>query len=211
MKKFFQTFTLITLSFVSVTAAYSYPFYAGVSGGYGSTTWRGLVPSTDKQNDALSISIPIDVQEGGEMWGAQVGYEFTPHFAIEASYKHYPEAVIHFDANSLFALDNDDKVRFVSSTESLSLMAKVMINILDSNARFYSSAGIANLHRKDDVLKQWILTPTFGVGFNYNFNEHFMGELGMNYTAGYGESELSPADTFIPFLYSVLIGFSYRF
>lgn len=211
MKRFFPIILGLLINLLTAPKALAYPFYFGISGGYGSTTWKGLVPSADKQNEALSISIPINVQEGGEAWGAQLGYEFTPHFAIEASYKHYPKATIHFDTESLFAFDNNNKIRFVSNAESLSLMAKAMIGLLDTNIRFYSSAGIANVHRKDEVLSQWLLSPTFGLGFNYNFNQHFMGELGINYTAGYGESELNPAETFIPFLYSVFISFSFRF
>ena len=51
---------------------------------------------------------------------------------------------------------------------------------------------------------------TFGVGFVYNISEHIMTELGVNYTAGYGESELNPAQDYVPFLYSGFLKLAYR-
>lgn len=201
----------VIISGCAISLAYSYPFYAGIRGGFGSTTWKGLVPRQENQNFALNISTPLEVKEGGGLWGAIVGYEFTPHFAIEAAYQHYPYARVNYDADSLFAFDNNDSTRFITATETASLMGKIFVNFADTNVRVYSSAGVANIHRNDQILHHWILSPTFGVGFNYNFSEHFMGELGANYAAGYGESELSPADDFIPFLYSIFFSIAYRF
>ena len=145
------------------------------------------------------------------MWGAQLGYEFTSHFAIEATYKHYPKATINFSQDSLFAFDNNDRTLFKSYTQQAALMAKIMARFLETNVHIYSSAGVADCHREDEILNQWQILPTFGIGFNYNFSQHFMGEIGGNYTAGYGESELSPADNFLPFLYSIFFSLSYRF
>ena len=79
----------ILLSLFLISSSFARP-YAGISGGYGMTTWKGLIPPPDKQNFAIMISTPLEVDEGGGMWGALVGFEFTPHFAIEGSYKHFP-------------------------------------------------------------------------------------------------------------------------
>ena len=76
--------------------------------------------------------------------------------------------------------------------------------------RVYSSVGVAQVHRWDDMNENNRIAPTFGVGFNYNFAEHVMGELGANYTAGYGESELNPAKDYVPFLFSVFFKVAYR-
>src|SRR5262245_58450979 len=76
---------------------FQHPFYVGVLGGYGSTTWDGLVPTEENQNIALSLSTPLMVREGGGVWGLFAGYEFIPFFAIETSYMHYPAATITFD------------------------------------------------------------------------------------------------------------------
>jgi len=50
-----------------------------------------------------------------------------------------------------------------------------------------------------------------GGGFNYSFTEHLMAEFGFNFTAGYGESELNPANDYVPFLYSGFFSMAYRF
>ncbi len=188
-----------------------HPFYIGLTGGYGSTTWEGLVPSKANQGAALNISAPIFVKEGGGLWGAVIGYELTNFFALEANYRHYQKATITFDPDSLFAFDNDDETVFNTRTETTALMAKIMMGFPRTDLKAYSSFGVAGVHRVDTLKKQWKTTPTFGVGFNWSFSEHIMGELGANYTAGYGESELNPSEDYIPFLYSLFINLSYRF
>lgn len=189
---------------------FSHPLYLGFSAGYGSTTWDGLVPSAENQNLALSISTPISVKEGGAVWGFLAGYEFSPYFALEANYTRYPQASIFFDEESLFAFENDGRLDLKTETETGSLIAKFMLFIPRTNVRVYSSLGIAQVHRWDDINENNRIAPTFGLGFNYNFAEHLMGELGANYTAGYGESELNPAKDYVPFLFSVFFKVAYR-
>lgn len=191
--------------------AFKHPFYLGVVGGTGSTTWEGLVPSQENQNIALSMSTPIHVHEGGNVWGFLTGYEFTPYFALEANYLHYPDATIHFDSMSLFSFKNDGLLEFTTQTEMFSLIGKIMLIIPNSKIRVFSSAGFAEVHRKDMNKNQWRASPTFGVGFNYHLTDHFMGEFGGNYTAGFGESQLNPADSYFPFLYSVSLRLAYCF
>lgn len=185
-------------------------FYIGVNGGFGATTWDGLVPLQEKQNIALSISAPVKVYEGGGVYGAFAGYEFTPYFAIETSYRHYPSAKIIFDQFSLFAFDHEDRLSFDSRTYTVNLMAKVMLILPNTTARLFSSFGVAGVHRSDELIQQWQPSPTFGAGFNTYISQHLMAEFGFNYTAGYGESELNPAYSYIPFLYSVTLGLAYR-
>lgn len=211
---FWSTLCCWTLGFAEKPASntpFRYPAYIGVAGGYGSTTWQGLVPSASNQNLALSISTPTWVDEGGFTWGMLAGYEFSPYFAIEASYAHYPDATIVFDSTSLFAFENDGKTELVTHTDTVSLMAKLMLIIPHTQIRAYSSAGAARVLRTDDVNRNWRISPTFGVGLNYEITAHLMGELGANYTAGYGESELNPANDYVPFLYSVQLKLAYRF
>lgn len=185
--------------------------YAGAIGGFGSTTWEGLVPSQKNQNSAINMSTPIRVSEGGGVWGLMAGYEISPYFALEANYTHYPTASIGFDSMSLFTFDHDGLEQFDTETESYGLSAKVMLIIPNSNFRVFSSAGIANLHRKDLILDDWRLTPTFGLGVNYRLSEHLMAELNGNYTAGFGESQLNPTDSYFPFLYSASFRLAYFF
>lgn len=191
------------------SAAKNHSLYLGALGGYGSTTWEGLVSTT--QNDALNLSAPIDAKEGGGVAGFFTGYEFSPYFAVEASYIHFPSATIYFDQQSLFSFDHNERTSFATNTEAVNLLAKVMLKIPQSKFRVYSSAGIGNVHRKDLITNQWHLGPGFAVGLNYLFNEHIMAEVNGTYIAGFGESQLNPANTYIPFLYTGNLRLAYLF
>lgn len=185
--------------------------YAGAMFGFGSTTWEGLVPTKANQNLAINMSTPISVREGGRTWGFLAGYEFTRYFALEANYIRFADANIAFDEVSIFSFDHDGSRSFNTQTEAYSVMGKIMLVVPNTDLRVYSSAGIANLHRQDMIMDDWRITPTFGVGVNYHFTEQIMGEIGGNYVAGFGESQLNPTDTFYPFLYSVSFRLAYLF
>lgn len=187
------------------------PFYIGLHGGIGSTTWRGLVPSEKNINEALTTSTPILVEEGGPVYGVFGGYEFTPYFAIEANYRHYQSATVTFVELSFFAMDHDDRLHFNTRTESGSLMAKVMLTVPNSIVKVYSSFGLSVVHRADELTKQLQKSPSFGLGLNFNVSPRVLVDFGLNYTAGYGESELEPCKSYIPFLLSGGMGIAYRF
>lgn len=192
-----------------VSDRFHYPIYVGITGGYGETTWGNLVPK--EANVALSVSTPLRVNEGGGMWGVYAGYEVIPYFAFEASYMRYPNADLYFDEMSLFSFFHDNVMEFTTRTETVSLIGKIMLIIPHTNIRAYSSFGAAEVHRFDAYVNRWRLSPTFGAGFNYNFNKRLMMELGTEYVAGYGQSELDPSTHYIPFLYSVFLRLAYRF
>lgn len=194
-----------------VRELYKYKFYAGGVTGGGSTTWNGLVPAEANKNNAISISTPILVKEGGAVWGFFGGYEITPYFAIEANYMHFPRAIVTFDEESLFAFDSDGVTDLVTRTQTGSLMGKVMLIIPNSHFRLYSGAGIATVWRRDQIDAEYRISPTFAFGLTFNINQNLMFELGGNYTAGYGESEINPVNDFIPFLYSFYGKLALRF
>ncbi|MGC1181793.1 outer membrane beta-barrel protein [Legionella sp.] len=204
-------FLFTPLCKAEIKSPYQYPFYLGLIAGYGSTTWQGLVANEQNQNLALMLSTPIEVEEGGATWGVLAGYELSPYFAIEANYMRYPNSTIYFNEISIFSFTHDGMLSLNTKTESISLMGKIMLLVPHSNFRIYSSTGAAALYRRDIIVDNWRLTPTFGVGVNYNFTEHLMGELAGNYTAGFGETQLSPADTYFPFLYSITARIAFRF
>lgn len=188
---------------------YRYPTYAGLTFGYGATTWGYLIPPDE--NAAMNLSTPNKVSENGTLWGFFLGYEFNPNFALEASYMHYPEAKVYFDPSSLFTFDNDGLSGFTSHTQSIAIVGKFMIPIpRNTNFRAYSSAGAAGVHRDDIVNNSWTVSPNFGVGFTYLITARVMAELGIVYTAGDAISELNPADSFIPFLYSGFLRLALR-
>jgi hypothetical protein len=209
-------FLLLSLFILSARAGvpenekFRYPFYAGLTGGYGSTTWFGLVPAANKASSALALSTPTFVSEGGGMWGFFAGYEFIPAFAIEANYNHYPTANVYFSTRSLYCFQHHGSTTFSSNTEDYTLSGKVMVIVPRTTVRVYSSAGVAGVHRTDVLGNLWRTSPTFGIGINYNFTPRIMGEFGANYTGGYGESELTPAADYIPFLYSIFFRIAYR-
>lgn len=194
----------------SIEVASKHPFYLGIAGGYGSTTWQGLVPPSNKQANALLLSTPTQVSEGGGIWGYFIGYELIEHFAIEAAYTHYPTATVTFDEESLIAFQNDGLTTLNTSTDSISLMAKFMITVPHTEIRAFSSAGAARVHRNDVINECSRISPSFSVGLNYNLTEHIMAEIGFNYTGGYGVSELDPSQDYVPFLYSGYLHLAYR-
>jgi hypothetical protein len=188
----------------------THAFYVGANGGYGSTTWIGLVPEMENQNIVLSMSTPIEVKEGGGVWGGFAGVEFTPFFALEANYLAYPSATVFFDEDSFFAFENNGQTELNTKTQALSLMAKFMVALPKTKARAYSSLGVGGIHRDDNINNIWIAAPSFAVGLNYVFTEHVMGEVTGNYMSGYGTSELNPAKDYVPFLYAAYARIAYR-
>lgn len=185
-----------------------HPLYVGLLGGYGSTTWGALVPQSPSV--AMSLSVPLRVSEGGAVWGFFGGYEFIREFALEATYIRYPTARLLFDeVNSLFTFNNGFSV-LTTRAESLSVMAKFMLPIGQSKWRAYSSAGVAEVHRYDTIKNIWRTSPAFGVGLNYEITEHWMAEIASSYIAGYGQAEIDPTKSFVPFLYSLYLGLAYR-
>jgi hypothetical protein len=190
---------------------FKHSLYVGAMGGFGSTTWQGLMPKVNVQNSALSLSTPIAVHEGGGVWGFTAGYEFTPCFAIEGNYMFFPDAKLEFDEDSLYAFDNNDETVLITKTQTGSLSAKVMLVLPRTNMRVFSSAGIATVIRDDVVNKVYRISPVFAFGVNLLVTDRVMVELGSNYTAGYGESEINPVEDFVPFLYSIFIKGAIRF
>lgn len=207
---FFITCLLISVGH-SKPDAFRYPFYVGGFGGYGSTTWQGLVPRVDNQNIALSLSTPIKVNEGGAVWGGFGGYEVSENFAIEANYQHYPTASVIFDEDSLFAFEQDGETLLSTETQTASVSGKIMLTLPKTCMRLFSSAGIAWVKRNDYLSQSSNIAPTFGFGVNVTINQRVMGEIAASYTAGYGESELNPVEDYVPFLYAILAKLAYRF
>lgn len=193
-------------------SSFHHPFFMGALGGYGATTWNGLVPPTtlgSDERETLSLSTPSNVTEGGSLWGVFAGYEFLPSFALEAHYMHYPDATIAFNEFSIFSFMHEEATTFITQTETVSLMGKVMLTLPRTAFRIYSSVGLTETHRKDLLLDQWRPAPSFGVGINHPLTEHFMAELGGLYTAGFGQSELNPSNSYIPFLYAAVFRLAY--
>lgn len=214
LKQFFKSFLFLNLIFsfgihAATNQIFHNPFYIGLEGGYGSTTWGHLVPA--EPNAAMSLSTPIQVSEGGSVWGVFGGYELIPEFAVEANYMHFQATRLYFDSMSLFSFDYDGRTELTTRSETVSVMGKFMLVIPRTTIRAYSSVGIAAVHRYDEIKNIWRGNPSFGAGLNYNLDDHWMTEIAINYTPGYGEAELDPTIDFVPFLYSAFLRLAYRF
>lgn len=204
----------VSLSVAAAQQAFTlsqHPIYVGFLGGFGSTTWNGLVPEHANLNEAITLSTPTHVEEGGGVWGAFVGYELFSTLALELTYLKYPHGEVFFDPYSLFSFTHDELTTFSTNTETLNLMAKIMMQIPTTALKLYSSVGVATIHREDLLLNDWRWSPAFGMGLNANISEHIMAEIDGNYTAGFGESQLNPTNTYFPFLYAVTFRLAYRF
>ena len=186
------------------------PFYLGLAGGYGSSTWGWLVPNKEQQSPALMLSMPLSVTEGGGVWGVFSGYEFTKNFAAEITYLHFADAKVAFSDLSLFSFDHEGQSSFITQTETVSVMGKFILPIAPIKSNIYSSLGVAEVHRVDMFRAEWRTSPTFGLGLTHNITPHLMGDFGANYTAGYAEAQLEPTQVFFPFLYSVVFKLSYK-
>lgn len=193
--------TTATYSAIPTDCERNRPLYIGITGGYGQTTWGQLVPK-DNDNAALNVSTPTHVSEGGGLWGVYGGYYFLPLFALEGSYMRYPVAHLTFDPTSLFTFYHNGRTELDTNTESVSIVAKILLVIPRTKIKFYSSIGGAGVHRYDAVVNRWRLSPTFGAGFLYDINKRFIAEFGTEYVAGYGQSEMDPAEHYVPFMYS---------
>lgn len=181
-------------------------FYVGSTIGYGSTTWAELI-----DNDSW-VSTPIKVNEGGVDGGIFTGYEFGPHFAVEAQYLQFRKAQIFFNKDVSDYTQNDGVSQMTSRTRTYSLETKFMAPIFSSPIRGFATAGAA-VTRRSDVLAHTDhrLSPVFGAGFNYDVTKHVMSEFGFQYYTGYGKSENDPVYDYIPFLYSIHFKLAYRF
>lgn len=213
MKRLFLMipFVLINIcSYATNMDKFQHPFYIGVFGGYGWTTWRELVPQPINQNLIMNISTPTYVNESGNIWGLFAGYEFLPYFALEANYMPYPNAKIVFGPNSLYSIQHNGQTSFTSKADEISLLAKIMMIIPKTDMRVFSSVGASDVHRYDSLADTRRVSPTFEAGFNYTFTPHVMGELAATYIGGYGDTELNPSAGYIPFLYSVHVNLAYR-
>jgi len=110
-------------------------FYAGVTAGYGRTTWDMLV--TTDTLPSFQVSTPIDASNMGIIWGGFIGYQFTKLFAIEAAYERYPDTVIYLPTISFYPVD-----QFTSHTEIFSAIMKFILPLGHSKINAFLDAGV---------------------------------------------------------------------
>ncbi len=184
-----------------------YPFYFGGMIGFGDTNWGGLV-DPDAESDGSDVSTPVKATGTGVAWGVMGGFEFNRYFAIQGNYQHYPTSRIFLDSFNSY-LPTGQIVE--SETKNYALVAKFMVPIFNSGFRLFSDVGPAYTLRNDELENMGHWAAQFGAGINYNITPRFLTEINFNYTTGFDESNTTPIDDYIPFLYSINFGLAYRF
>lgn len=229
----FSVISVCTISFADVTTPTyirygHHPFYIGGLLGYGSTDWSHIVASCDPNStdtrceDDVPDSVPTSAGDSGATVGLTMGYEIQPHFAFETSFIRYPTTRITFtNAYNNLPLDSGTPIpapfdingnaSFDSYTYVYDVIGKFMVGIMDTSIRAFADAGMAVTYRSDPLNTFSRVNPTFGVGLDYVFAEHWMVDGEFQYVAGYAKSNLTPATTYSPFLYSTNLVLAYRF
>ncbi len=70
-----------------------YPFFIGVSGGYGVSEWSLL---TVDPTSAAAVAAPIDAKDGGFAGGFLLGYNISANFAMVFNYIWFPKTQVTF-------------------------------------------------------------------------------------------------------------------
>lgn len=191
----------------------AYPVYLGIDGGWGTTDWHHFIAKANTADElsSLSLSLPISANDSGIVYGAYLGIEISPFFAMELNYMRFPETTVIFENQSLYFMDIPGQVNMPSSTYAYNLVGKFMVPIGHSHLRGFANAGAGLIHRRDVLVDTAHVGPTFGIGLNEIFLSRLMLELAFQYYAGFGKATFEPAFNFIPFLNTVHLKLSYRF
>lgn len=195
---------LFFLAFSSCVFAHApeRPFYVGVSGGYGSADWDGL----DAHDNATQLSTPVKADDNGFVWGAFVGYQFNPNFALEAAYHRYAVSELTFSNFNYY-----NRTQLSTQTASYTLMGKIMTQIVIPQLKGFAGFGAAYIYRKDNIAHKGHVGPAFSVGLSYDATKSINLGLDVEYLSGFGRSVYEPVNDYVPFVYSTNLTLAYRF
>lgn len=190
----------------------SLPFYVGGGIGYGSTDWAP-VSSAHASFIPLEFELPLEAKDSGLLKTLFFGYHVLPQIAIEARYQRYPMTTVYF--SKLAEKEYPElagSTHMDSDTSSLALIAKYFVQFSPQyKITSYADLGGTYIFRQDLIAKISRLTPTFGLGVNYNFTPSIQSAIEFNYTAGYDTAVENPVRSYIPFLYAVEFRLIYGF
>jgi opacity protein-like surface antigen len=192
-----------------------YPFYVGVSGGYGTTDW-GMVTANEYDSagftNPVALSMPINAKDKGLTYGFIVGYQPSPMFAIEANYTRFPTSKLTFTPYSYYWPDADEYITIPSSTYTYGLSGKFIVPVKGTDHfKAFASAGLSVVSRHDILASTQRVGAVFGVGTSYKITSHWSSEFGFQYYTGYGRSSILPAQDYIPFAYKAYLSVLYHF
>lgn len=206
------------------------PFYFGGSLGYGNTNWSEITtvpPTATNAYNPVAESAPISATSGVFASGAFMGYQFSQHFMIETDYTHFNTTKVNFQPtiNPYQIFQNLYGItQLNTNTNAYSLLGKILVPFGFTHIYVYADAGVTYVYRDDlsivadpdDPPVRFTLQdighfgPSFGFGLAYNITEHLFSETSFQYTTGYGKANLTPAESYIPFIYSLMFNLGVR-
>lgn len=200
-----------------------HPFYIGGSIGYGETDWSQI---TTAIGNPAAASAPITANSNGLAFGAIMGYQFSRHFLIEADYTHFADSKVGFEtsADTPGGYNTYGLKSLKTGTSSYALLLKILVPFLNSKSYVYADTGAAYVYRSDKSVTADPNNPpvyytkqhkghfgaSFGFGVARNVTEHIFTELSFQYTTGFGKADATPAEDYIPFVYSLMFNIGYR-
>jgi len=179
--------------------------YVGGTLGYGSTDWNQLTCQTCDPDDFLLASVPKSADDSGLAWGFFAGYQINPNFTMELAYTRFARTSVYFVDDNLY-----DLTTLNTNTSSVTLVGKVLVPIMSSGVSGFADAGIAVIHRSDVLTNVSRVEPTFGIGAMYDLSKRILGEIGFQFTPGFGRSEIDPVNDYVPFVYVLYARLAYR-
>ena len=191
------------------------PFSAGVLLGYGTTNWRML--DAYCQGDAaclmlLPYSTPVNSDDSGFAYGLQLGYQIEENFALELTYRRFANTRIYFaQYNSYKNLPHDKATSITSSVFAYSLMGKFYAPMGSSAYYAYASGGPSITHRYDALSRFSHVNFAFGMGLGRVLWERLRAEVDFFYSTGYDHATMTPAESYVPFLFSANLRLAYIF
>lgn len=200
----------IPLGFAS---SVNYPIYVGILAGYGSTNWNSLANHDKDYSDQVLTTVPEKADDTGLDYGAFIGYQFTPNYALEFEYRKFKTSDIFFNyPDSIYVDPAGNRIYdFRSTTFNIALVNKLILP-LPNNFSVFSGLGPSMTYRRDELAKRTQEAGvTFVVGANYDVNERVILGIEGDYSSGWGKSEYYPVYHYIPFLYSANLKLAYRF
>lgn len=180
------------------------PFYAGILAGYGSTSWGHMV-SADSTT-LIALATPVDASDHGMVWGALLGYQFSPNFAFETTYVHYDDTNVKFLDYSFYT----PILEINSKSSSVSIVGKFIAPMPWWSLYGYADAGAAVTIRRDALANRQSVGAAFGLGFLKPVSDNMVADFSFQFHTGYAISEMKPALDYIPFLLSGQLRLIYR-
>jgi hypothetical protein len=195
-------------------------FYAGLMTGYGDSDWNDVVVKPGWENLPVLVANPYSAEGDGILYGADFGYQFSPHFAIEGEYIRMPTSELAFVPDSI-NIDGDiiplpnayglSQASIDSNMDVAAVLFKVMAPIQGTAFAIFVDAGPAYQYRSDVIAHIGTWAPTFGGGLTYRIAEHWQAEGSFQYAPGTGKSIDNPMIAYIPEIYAGTFKLDYIF